>query len=207
MPEVSEARLAIVQDEFDSIIFRFEHAYSWLVELMRDSARDSHHRDCAELALRLLVLRDHVFWDVFGVSAEHGYRQALAVTSPIERLEFVKFFVGHELLDDGDPALAWCTVDLDNDGRYPQYKLCKEDEHRAKPYFHSCQEVTAEKWEDRAPHLRPDKALWALDWHEKYWEERYARHREQYGNTEEQPKGNAKLIALAAELRALMEAK
>lgn len=59
-----------------------------------------------EVARQLLWLPLDILYRAFGRNYEWGYDYGDDV---LGRLEFVRFFVGHELLDDGFPGVLWLT--------------------------------------------------------------------------------------------------
>jgi len=153
----------ILEAEYSKIRKRYNLAYEDLARLSAD-----RNKTVRELVKRLLTSRV-LHFAAGSVTSKYGYSHAI-YDSPLNRMEWVVFFVGHEILDDGDPALAWHR--MDHDGSLIEKLDCKKTDEGAMPYWHCCQEITAKKWEDRAEHLTPELAIWTLDYYEEREEER-----------------------------------
>lgn len=110
------------------------------------------------VAVRLLTIDSHSLWCVLGADtpALHGYAPPY---TPVARMEFVCFFVGHELLDDGDPGVGYYRY-----GRFGDRVLCAADAEGAIPYFHSRVD-TLRRTYPNAELLTADRALEILEWH------------------------------------------
>jgi hypothetical protein len=106
--------------------------------------------------------------------------------SPLNRMEFIVQFVGHELLDDGDPGIGW--------HRYAKPEDCSETDNWAKPYFHRCYEDLPKG----GKRLYIRDVIWILDWHEKWEEEFYKQINDIH--IEERPPENPMLVELAKEI-------
>lgn len=110
------------------------------------------------VAARLLTIDSQALWCALGAdtSALHGYAPPY---TPIACMEFVSFFVGHELLDDGDPGVGHYRY-----GRFGDRVLCAVDAEGATPYFHSRVE-TLRRTYPGAELLTTERALEILEWH------------------------------------------
>lgn len=96
-----------------------------------------------------------------GVVADYTYGPVYEVCG---LLEFIHFFVGHEILDDGDPAVAYYRS-TDNG---PVLVNPNEVDDRTKVFFHRSHEVLAKTygWEN-TEHLHEDNALAILNDYER----------------------------------------
>lgn len=83
------------------------------------------------------------FCSVFGGLNKDGYQEtaSLRVTDPASFLEFLSYFHGHELLDDGDPGVAWQEYDEDHNDSYAPFKTVKKGSPRAKRFLVRCKEM------------------------------------------------------------------
>jgi hypothetical protein len=158
--------------ELNRVRQRYEYALGRLREY---AARDGDYK---EIIRRLLTTR--CFHDAAGSLNKHGYDNQFGCDGPLSRMEFLNFFIGHELLDDGDPGVGWHKYNLDTG----EHEMCdppkclKPGFHRydasdpnwnAKPFWHCCHEILP----PGSKHLYEDEVLWVLDWHEVYEQERY----------------------------------
>lgn len=98
-----------------------------------------------------------------GSLSSDGYRDS--VEHPIDRIAFVAYFVGHEILDDGDPGVCWhkygggmCSTTM---------LLCDPGDIRGQPFFFRNRDRLAVDGVSELECLTAEKALWVLDWHEK----------------------------------------
>lgn len=156
---------AILDIEKQKLESRCDSIIRWLFETVKSSDQET-----VKLLCRLIPSR--VLDQAAGVLNKHGYNDA-AVDGYLDKLEWIRFFVGHEILDDGSPALCWHKYNRDQRNGENMFIDCQRGEMGAKPYWHRCQEITAEKFEDRAQHLTAELALWTLDLYESVEETRY----------------------------------
>jgi hypothetical protein len=148
--------------EFDRIKYRFDYAF----DRLKDFAEKS--KEHSEIIYRILTTR--VLYDAMGALGKHGYHSGWD-GGPLARMEFLVHFIGHELLDDGDPGLGWHKYN-DKTG---EMDPCAETDIGAKPYWHRCHEMLP----FGSKHLYEKEVIWVLDWHEKYEEKRYKFHGEE----------------------------
>jgi len=149
-----------LQFELDQIEKRFVKEFERLKEL---AVYDNNRYN--EIIYRILSCRADVLYDAIGAQGQNGYGHMINwETGPLSRMEFLTFFVAHELLDDGDPGVGWHKYDQ----KEGTMKPCAEDERRSKPFWHCCHEILP----PGSKHLYEDEVIWVLDWHENY-EERY----------------------------------
>jgi len=64
---------------------------------------------------------------------------------PCGLMEFIRFFVGHELLDDGDPGIGYYRSTR---GGAETFVLCGPDDEGAQPYFHRSVEFLRKDYPD-----------------------------------------------------------
>lgn len=165
---------------------RFEQA----LERLKGFARRDSESWLKELVYKLLTSR-------VLCAAAGGYEQPNGYThwfqgdsnEPLLRMEFIVFFIGHELLDDGDPGIGWQRWT----GGCPLVEDCPETHPRAQPYFHCCHEILP----PGSKRLGPDEVLWVLDWHEKKEAAYFAGMKEDYPNDPGRPPENPLLVDLA----------
>jgi len=121
------------------------------------------------------------FFELFGCGNEYGYvyAQAYGPGNPVEFLEFLMFFIGHELLDDGSPGIGWhryarggvCSVGKARQKWVGNHvlntKCCLENGPGAKPF------VIANRDDYPKPNNLANikEVLAVLDWLEDYHKE------------------------------------
>lgn len=96
-----------------------------------------------------------------GYCEPRGYMGEMVEDTPLKRMEFIGHFVGYDLLDDGDPGLAWHKYDLR--GHKSMYRLCKKEERNACPFFFRRKEIL----KPEPPLLSMEQVVWTLDWYEE----------------------------------------
>ena len=69
--------------------------------------------------------------------AKYTYYPDVCNEDPCSLMEFIRFFVSHELLDDGEPGLAFYK----RQDRVGECVPCGPDDPDAQPYFHRCVDV------------------------------------------------------------------
>ena len=81
---------------------RWDDAYKDALVLFR-------HRDLEvrQLAHALCSMRRHDFWTILGGMESLNTYEEYRYGEAVGRLEFIKFFIGHELLDGGCPGLSY----------------------------------------------------------------------------------------------------
>lgn len=137
---------------------RWEHAVNRIKTLLNDRSADVR-----TVTYRLLTAPTSTRYAMFGGDGRSGKMHSYPWLSSIEGcdwLEGVVHFVGHELLDDGDPGIGYMRHD-DYDGFTP----CAKDHEQAQPYVHRCLELLRSTVPD-ALTLNTKGALEILDWYE-----------------------------------------
>lgn len=127
-----------------------------------------HSQRVRELAHALLSSRD--LYELLGGLEEsfdikmNGYLE-YAHGGPVARLEFVRFFIGHEILDDGEPGLAYYRNTITDKGwTGGMFALCGPEHPKAMPYFHRHLDTLREDYPD-AEGLSLEVALRAVAAH------------------------------------------
>jgi len=120
-----------------------------------DALRFFAHKDpkVRRLAHALCSMREHDFWTVIGAEEKVLSYQEYNYGGALSRLDFIRFFIGHEILDDGEPALAYFT--------HSHVRVMLGREPTKHPYFHRKIGVLHET-EPNAPWLTVDLALAVL---------------------------------------------
>jgi len=175
--------------ELDRVRKRYKYAFQ---RLSKYAGENELHKEIIRRALSSRVLND-----AMGSLNKYGYDQSFTCDGPLGRMEFLVFFIGHELLDDGDPGLGWHKYNLDTGimemcdppkSLEPFERYSPNDPNwNAHPFWHCCHEILP----PGSKHLYEEEVLWVLDWHEKFDELRYERH------TEEREPEDPMLISLA----------
>jgi hypothetical protein len=120
-----------------------------------------------EVTLRLFTVCDQTRFQAFG-GLEDGFGikmggYGFVSSQPVEMLEFVRFFVGHELLDDGIPGVGYYRH---NSFASPDpYTRCGKNDHGARPYFHRNIDGLREEYPD-SEYLTLERALEVLNFYE-----------------------------------------
>jgi hypothetical protein len=149
--------LQALEFELDNIKNRFDHSFESLKYFC-----SKYGAKYSEIIYRILTTQ--VLYAAKGEFNDYGYHTNWEA-GPLARMEFLVFFVGHELLDNGDPGLGWHRYRYE-DGKM---KMCDENDLGAEPFWHTCHEILPAG----SKHLYEEEVLWVLDWHEKHEEERY----------------------------------
>lgn len=148
-----------------------------------DRAYDASVR---EVTRKLLTTKDLTLFYVLGgwrncldSDAEfHTYGMHYGV---LNTLQFMKFFIGHELLDDGFPGVAYFrNTRFDERGKTKDHVRCPKDHPDAMPYFHRCCDTMRQEMlfgEEPEP-LSIDACIRILDWYEERRTGRVAWYRE-----------------------------
>lgn len=135
----------------------------------------SYGEECVQLALRILAVCPSIFRGFCGLnmirSAPCSYGLEAMGYNDCEflaRMRFVPYFIGHQLLDDGDPAVAWGFFDSMDGVKIVTEDYVPPDEGgihgQVRPYIHTCKEVLLEH-DPGAKLLTPEGAVRVLDWH------------------------------------------
>ena len=148
---------------------RWDDAVGKVRELLR-----SRSRIVREVTHRFFTVSSSTRFSVFG-GAEyghgiklHGYVNQMAY-SPVALMEFIQFFVNHELLDDGEPGVGYYRSTLGDQKRLGEWLVrCSKAHPKAQPYFHRSTEVLREEgYDEDYETLTPERALEILDWYEE----------------------------------------
>jgi len=166
--------------ELNQIKDRFDYAFKRLKEFATNKKHSEMSKKHSEIIYRILTSR--VLYDAIGEGDIYGYTVNWD-PGPLSRMEFLVHFVGHELLDDGDPGVGWHKYNL----KTGEKDACREQDKRAQPFFHHCHEMLP----PGSKRLYEEEVIWVLDWHERYDEERYE------GEDEERKPEDPMLIELA----------
>ena len=112
---------------------------------------------------------------LFGLNGEEGLNGLLcagqiSTDSPCELLEILHHFISYELMDDGDPGLAFMRYGFYADPEGPEkfditMRPCLQGDEGAQPYFYNRVEVLR-KTQPGAKLLNMDDAIWAFEWYE-----------------------------------------
>ena len=181
---------------------RFQDALAGLVILAR------RHASFAPVIKKLLTTTE-LFAAAGQMVQDFGYDLQWD-DGPLSRMEFISHFLGHEILDDGDPAIGWCRWSTNRGNMFSCRETGEllvpdeeEDQEWAKyntphPFFHSNREALQAFLPDTPP-LDEEGVLWVIDWNEK--EE--ARKRTRFGEVSSKEYGEEKelgrgLIELAS---------
>lgn len=107
--------MILLEFEVAATTERFNSAFNTFIELI-ESPR---YQDYAELAKLMLWTNHSIMWDAFGWGTFYlshsdwpaGYDHYIPSSDGggaiSGRLEFIDYFISHELLDDGDPCIAY----------------------------------------------------------------------------------------------------
>ena len=201
------------------IVKRAESSLKDALDRAMHYLRDPEH---GELARRMLWARTNVYNDVFGRFAlgqiqipYKGQTVSLGYgpwsdDTVIDRLSFLSFFIGHEILDDGEPCIVhwrygWMETvpamraaiqagDMEavsrvyetRRGLVSEYVLCSADDEGATPFVDQCQEIHGyndkeRRW-NRPPVRDSEQVIAVFDFHERALRERIADEAEEYGS-------------------------
>jgi len=121
-----------------------------------------------KLAKRFFTVAPHVLWEALGGSLDqekHTYSHMIPYTL-LDLMGFIRFFIGHELLDDGFPGVGYYRhVPLGERTSHSNYVRCSKTHPKAIPFFHSNQDVMRdeETYDEDPDDLDLDSALRVLD--------------------------------------------
>lgn len=139
-----------------------------------------HDAKVRELAHALLSTRD--LYSVLG-GMEDSFRLKMngypgySYGPPVSRLEFIRFFIGHEILDDGEPGVGYYRSTIgDEKQTSDMFARCGPDHPRAQPYFHRSIDLLRQDYPD-AEWLSLDRALEILAFHKAEQPKRVTSHR------------------------------
>ena len=140
--------------------------------LTPSAASDEHDAQVRQLTHKLFSVTNGIRFNVLGgISSGFGIQMSSYAHQmpydPCELMEFIQFFVGHEILDDGEPGVGYYRNTIGDPERTSEsFVLCTKDHPKAEPYFHrNIDELR--KFDPNAEHLTLDLALEILAWYEK----------------------------------------
>jgi len=166
MSALSDHKQALLAQTAD----RWEKAVQGARRLLTyDRARDHgpDFEDCREedtavraLAYRMFTCRRHTLFEVlggvesgFGIKL-NGYCADVPHGSVVRLMDFVGFFISHELLDDGIPGIGYYRNTLGDEERSSNtFVRCGKDHPKAKPYFARDIDVLREEGYDEKPEM------------------------------------------------------
>lgn len=85
---------------------------------------------------------------------------------PISLMEFLQFFIGHEILDDGDPGIGYYRSPRSEENTHETFVRCSGDHPDARPYFHSNIELLRKEYPD-SKRLRLEDAIEIIEGYEQ----------------------------------------
>lgn len=154
----SEVLWSVISKEWRA---RFDEAQAAALSYARDE-----NPEIAEVSRRLLWATQDEYADVFcWLIGKYAYPPMWAgSTTIVDRLEFIRYFVGYELLDDGDPGIAWVRY-----GRWPdeedQLVWCEPNHPQGWRVITHCREsVCADYYLDAR--VDPEKVIQVIEEHE-----------------------------------------
>ena len=115
----------VVQHELAKIEKSYQEAYDRLSGLIRRNGPETQ-------ALIVRLLTSQVLVEAMGSFDPRGIGNGYNLREPLDRMHFVAWFVGHEILDDGMPVMAWHKFDI----RSMSYIACDKHDPRAVIYVH-----------------------------------------------------------------------
>jgi hypothetical protein len=166
--------------------------------------------DVREVTRRLLWISQSTYSDVFAwLTPEFGYPAMWEGSNTVtRRLEFVRSFVGHDLLDDGDPGAMWIRhanwPEEQGSGMSP-WIPCAPNEDGAWRILTPCREKWCTDYYREAC-VTPERVIERINEHEARNERRITDHIEE-GATEEDLGELLKLDAWTGAIRLWMESE
>lgn len=120
------------------------------------------------LTKRFFTVAPHVLWEALGSSLDeekHCYSHMHTYTL-LDLMDFLSFFIGHELLDDGFPGIGYYRhLPMNERTSRSNYVRCSKTHPKAIPFFHSNADVMrdTETYDEKPEHLDLDNALKVLN--------------------------------------------
>lgn len=184
--------------ELNEVKTRYENGVKWIVDHLMSSYTSPLEKEAIRklLSSAVLVPACGNYTNKWGYVSDNNGNSA-SLDTPLGRLEFLRFFVGHELFDDGDPGIGYYRYNDRQDSDEASFFItCEKDEPGAKPFFHRC-------WELLPPgsqHLHEQEVLDILTWHGED-EKRFLNDAAKWENREpDELERNPLLEALTAEI-------
>jgi hypothetical protein len=124
-----------------------------------------------KLAKRLFTVSDSTRQSVWLGGVEYGFGIVMHSYGPaysvVSLMDLVDFFVGHEILDDGEPCVAYYRNTMrDKPRKSNLWERCGKDAEGAMPYFHRSYETASKEGFGKPERLTAEKALEVLEIHE-----------------------------------------
>lgn len=219
------AHVAAAAKRFDEAIetlrirLNYDRAVFYRGFTATDATRE-HDAKARKLARLILTCSEGTRHSVFG-GIEYGFGITLNAYSGqmgydlCSLMEFIGYFIGHEILDDGEPGLGYYRSTVgDKERTADTFVRCGPDVKGAQPYFCRSIDWLREDYPE-AEWLSLDGAIAAIEWHEKRRADMAAsirRHIEEHGEKSfwdaddlaayEQTEQERQYAALADELEA-----
>jgi hypothetical protein len=127
--------------------------------------------DIRELARLMLTASGQTMYSVLG-GMEYGFGIAMngyvdhSSEDLCSRMEFIGYFIGHELLDDGEPGIAYYRATDWEEETSDTYVTCGPDHENAQPYFHRNVDILRQEYPE-AKLLNVRDAIWVIQKHEQ----------------------------------------
>ena len=134
----------------------------------RTAAKDALVR---EFTLRMFTVCGQTRFLAFG-GIEEGFGikmdgYGFVSHDPCGLMEFICYFVGHELLDDGTPGVGYYRhTRRDEPNRNDTFVRCGKDDPDARPYFHRSIDLLRQEYPDAEFLAGVDQALEILNFYE-----------------------------------------
>lgn len=122
--------------------------------------------------------------DGFGIKMD-GYEEI--PYNLCDLMDFIGFFVSHEILDDGNPGIGYYRSTIGEERGGDIFVLCTANDKDAAPYFCRSMEILSKR-DPNAKYLTIERALEVLTWYEvqrKKNQEYWNKPREVEGNMKE----------------------
>jgi hypothetical protein len=150
----------VIQKHMDGEAQRLSYDFERLTSLI-------NHRDpdIRELVKRLMYMHEMFLHNMFGTSMywiEHKYNYGHDVISFIE---FIDYFVNHQIIDHGTPGLGHYRSTLMDPDRYEGYMPCLKDDKDASPFIHGDWEFLLTECGD-AKHCTLEDVIPTIDFYE-----------------------------------------
>jgi len=134
-----------------------------------EKAHDAKVRELARLLMSCTgTTRYHAFGgleDGFRVKMD-GYGSYIPYEDPCALMEFIRFFVGHEILDDGEPGIGYYRSTIGDEERsHIDFVRCAPDHPKAQPYFHRNVDMLRQEYPE-SKYLDVDDAIEILRFYE-----------------------------------------
>lgn len=182
----------ILNEELKALEKRYDQELERLKSYVRG---EIHGNNLGVTRVICKLLTSPFLIDAAGGTDKNGYvYNRYLENSRVRKLEWISWFVEHELLGNGSPKLAWHRFLLDGDNSY-NYEQSEPFGPKARPY-----------WSTQAGEcLSLEKVLWTFNWYEEHEikrKELYQKGTKRYDS----PKEDELMIHFANELRDMLKA-